>query len=494
MTQSPPIAWTIAGSDSGGGAGIQADLLTFHDFDVHGCSAITALTAQNSVAVTHVAITPPDNLQAQLDALADDLPASAIKLGMLGDHTVISLVAGALARQRVPVVLDPVMVSTSGASLLQGEGRAALFGELFPHVTLLTPNHIEAERLLGREISTPEDVVEAAEALRALGPRAVLIKGGHREWLPGRSADYFTDGQQRFWLLAERISSQHTHGSGCTLASAITAALACGEAMEDAVVLGKMYVTQGIRAARALGRGPGPVAHLGYPGSLADLPELWHTLPEAPPPGFPTCDTRSLGAYPVVDSADWVERLLAAGARTLQLRIKDASQERLDAEIRRAVAAARAHDARLFINDHWSLAIRHGAYGVHLGQEDLDTADLAAIAQAGLCLGVSNHSYAELARAHALGPSYLALGPVYDTTTKVMRFARQGLPRLAEWVRLLGERYPLVAIGGIDLARAPGVLATGVGSVAMVRAVTEAPDYARALHDFQRLTGERSGS
>ena len=478
----PAIAWTIAGSDSGGGAGIQTDLATFRDFGVHGCSAITALTAQNSLGVTDIAITPPRNLRAQLDALATDLPASALKLGMLADADTVALVCDFLDGYTGPVVCDPVMISTSGSALLDGPGGRALRERLLPRADIITPNRPEAEALLGRPI--PLDGIEAAaRELLALGPRSVLIKGGHFDEAGERCADYWTDGRETFWLTGPRIPTSHTHGTGCTLAAAIAAALAQGFARADALVLARQYVSAGLRLARAVGAGPGPVGHPGRREQLGlvDLPVLSHAPRTASEPApFPDCGGE-LGLYPVVDSAAWIERLLPLGVTTLQLRVKDRPSAEVEAEIERAVAASRRYPAaRLFINDYWQLAIKHGAYGVHLGQEDLDTADIEALRRAGLRLGVSNHSYYELARAHGLKPSYLALGPIYPTTTKVMRFADQGLSQLADWVRLLKPVYTLTAIGGIDRERVPSVLATGVGSCAMVRAITQADDYAQA--------------
>ncbi len=175
---------------------------------------------------------------------------------------------------------------------------------------------------------------------------------------------------------------------------------------------------------------------------------------------------------------------------TAQLRIKQAEPAELNRQIREAVALSRRYGCRLFINDHWQLAIKHGAYGVHLGQEDLELADLAAIRSAGLRLGISTHSYAEIARAHALRPSYIAIGPIYPTTTKLMRFAEQGLARLRRWVELLSPQYPLTAIGGIDAVRAPGVLATGVGSCAMVTAITLAKEPEQVVRELLALHGQ----
>ncbi|GAB7217118.1 thiamine phosphate synthase [Dickeya zeae] len=201
---------------------------------------------------------------------------------------------------------------------------------------------------------------------------------------------------------------------------------------------------------------------------------------------FPTTDAR-LGLYPVVDSVVWIERLLDAGVRTIQLRIKDQPAEQAEPDIIRAIALGRQYQARLFINDYWQLAVRHQAYGVHLGQEDLDTADLAAIHAAGLRLGVSTHDDAELARAVALSPSYIALGHIFPTQTKAMPSAPQGLVELARHIRALNGRFPTVAIGGISIDRVPAVLETGVGSIAVVSAITQAADWRAATATLLQL-------
>ena len=476
------MVWTIAGSDSGGGAGIQADLLTFHDFQVHGCSVITALTAQNSHAVDHVQVTGADNLAAQIHSLHSDLPARAIKLGMLANAQVINIVADYLDTYTGFVVCDPVMVSTSGGELLVDDARDAILRRLLPRVDLVTPNIEEAGRLCGMTVRSRDDMVRAADKLLALGARSVLITGGHTEAVAGRLADYYASADERFWLAGELIESVHTHGSGCTLSAAIAAAVGAGYELADALVLAKTYVTAGIRLGRQLGAGPGPVAHRGWPDQLVDLPALYRQ-PFSALAAFPVIEGE-LGLYAVVDSAEWVEKMVAEAVPTIQLRLKSGTADELETAIVRARDAVRGSTSRLFINDHWALAIKHGVYGVHLGQEDLDTADLSAIAAAGLRLGVSTHSYAEIARAHGVRPSYIAIGPIYPTTTKVMRFEQQGLDRLARWVHLLKPGYVLTAIGGISVARAPGVLATGVGSVAVVSAITDAPDYRRAVSDL----------
>ncbi|KNH04349.1 Thiamin-phosphate pyrophosphorylase [Candidatus Burkholderia brachyanthoides] len=226
-----------------------------------------------------------------------------------------------------------------------------------------------------------------------------------------------------------------------------------------------------------------------WPTDFATFPCVAY-LPAAPEPRFPACPD-ALGLYPVLPSGEWIERVLDLGVVTTQLRRKTTDADELKDEIERAVAAGRKHQANLFINDHWREAIAAGAYGVHLGQEDVETADLGAIAQAGLRLGLSTHGYYEMLCALHFRPSYLAFGTVFPTTTKVMPTKPQGLARLRRYVQLLKGRVPLVAIGGIDGKVLPEVLATGVGSAAVVRAVTEAPDVAAAVDALRQNFGSQ---
>lgn len=204
-------------------------------------------------------------------------------------------------------------------------------------------------------------------------------------------------------------------------------------------------------------------------------------------PDFPPVPFR-LGAYPVVDSVAWIARLLQAGVRTLQLRIKDQRDEQVETAVKAAIALGHRYQARLFINDYWRLAIKHHAYGVHLGQTDLATTDLAALRDAGLRLGVSTHDDMEIDVALAARPSYIALGQVFPTQSKLMPAAPQGIAQLARHIQRLGD-YPTVAIGGISLARVPAVLATGVGSVAVISAITQAPDWRAATAHLLALAG-----
>lgn len=254
------VALTIAGSDSGGGAGIQADLRTFAAHGLHGASAITAVTAQNTVAVVDYVALEPRMVVAQIEAVASDMPVAAVKTGMLANRAIVEAVAEAVARLRLPhLVVDPVMVAKSGDRLLDAAAEAAYRERLFPLAEVVTPNLPEAEALLGRSVRTLEAMTQAARDLHAFGPRAVLVKGGHLEGAP---VDVLFDGQRVDELLAPRIDTRNTHGTGCTLSAAIAARLALGQDVREAVRRAKAYLTEALRGAYTLGRGAGPVDHL----------------------------------------------------------------------------------------------------------------------------------------------------------------------------------------------------------------------------------------
>jgi hydroxymethylpyrimidine/phosphomethylpyrimidine kinase len=250
---------TIAGSDSGGGAGIQADLKTFQALGVYGASALTAITAQNTVGITAVHEIPTSVIAAQIDAVIDDIGVDAVKTGMLSTAEIISTVADRLRHWGVlNVVVDPVMVAKSGDRLLREDAVAALKRDLLPLALVVTPNLPEAAVLVGRTVESETDIRSAARALVDLGPRAVVVKGGHRA---GDAVDVLFDGVEFHELRAARVNTPNTHGTGCTLSAAIAAELALGRDLVEAVKLAKRYVDEAIRRSQPLGRGHGPVAH-----------------------------------------------------------------------------------------------------------------------------------------------------------------------------------------------------------------------------------------
>jgi hydroxymethylpyrimidine/phosphomethylpyrimidine kinase len=257
-TPAPPRVLTVAGSDSGGGAGIQADLKTMQAFGVHGMSVIAAVTAQNSVGVQGYWELPVEAVRAQLDSVLDDLGVDAVKTGMLASSALVSAVAERLSSVSAPVVVDPVGVSKHGDSLLRDDAVAVLRDELVPLATVVTPNLPEVEMLTGVRVEDTDGLREGALAVLELGPRWVLVKGGH---LTGDAIDLLTDGTTDVRVRARRLDNRHTHGTGCTLASAIASRLALGDDVPAAVRAAKRYVTGALGAGFALGQGIGPVDH-----------------------------------------------------------------------------------------------------------------------------------------------------------------------------------------------------------------------------------------
>ena len=497
------VVWTIAGSDSSAGAGIQADLHTIKALGADGCSVISALTAQNSLTVSLVESVSEKMFAEQIDCLAADMPAGVIKIGLLASVEHVHILAEKLAEFKqswaVPpfVIYDPVAVASTGDNMVEQGITEVIKTLLLPLVDLLTPNANEVLTLSGHALISGESLKPAAEKLISMGCKSVLIKGGHFSLLDNIALDYWTDGKREIALSSERLLNVQSHGSGCTLASAIAATVAQDYFIEDALVIAKAYLNQGLKASRKLGQGEGAVAHCGWPVDPADFPEV--VLPESKAgyeldlpgsleagAGFTPCDTRQLGLYPVLDSVEWLEKVLKLGVRTLQLRIKDKQPQEVEQQIIDAIALGRKYNARLFINDYWQLAVKHQAYGVHLGQEDMETADLPLIADAGLRLGLSTHGYYEMLRAKQLKPSYIALGHIFETQTKDMPSDPQGLERLHKYAALL-KGTPTVAIGGINLQRAPAVCATGVGSIAVVTAITLADDPEVVIESFNQI-------
>jgi hydroxymethylpyrimidine kinase/phosphomethylpyrimidine kinase/thiamine-phosphate diphosphorylase len=529
-----PVVWGIAGTDSGGGAGLSADQRAADAFGVHLCPVVAAVTAQNSQAVTLVQPVPAPALEAQLTALQDDMPPLAVKTGLLGSAAAVEVVARCIDRLRergpVALVVDPVRGASTGASFAGAAATEAYRRLLLPRATVLTPNRREAGWLLG--MRADDDAQDGggrspghARALQAAGAVSVCITGGDDAGDAtggGWALDWLATPHACGWLALPVIDTRHVHGTGCTFATSVACALALGFVAADALVLAKMATAQALRFGAAAGRGAGPV--LARPGFALDpslLPRLsWGETPVFMPPGavwapspadagegvrrwghradageggrwrVSSADAEGesggrevaaagpLGLYAVVDSAERVRQVLQAGVRTVQLRIKaGATSPALRDAVARSVAAAQAARAMLFINDHWALAQETGAPGVHLGQEDLlalDDGQRAQLATSGLALGVSSHSLWELCRARTLAPRYIACGPVWPTLTKAMPWRPQGQRNLAWWCAMAG--VPVVAIGGILHAdQVQAAAACGAEGVCIVRGLGDDP-------------------
>ncbi|NQZ21470.1 MAG: thiamine phosphate synthase [Colwellia sp.] len=497
-----PIVWTISGSDCSGGAGIAADIKTGHALGVEVCHLITANTVQNSEKLLSVNPVDIQILQQQHNVLIDDKPPSVIKIGLLANIAQVNWLTSALAdvKSKYPsltVVFDPVgQASVGGAfSPLQREDLT----ELLTLVDVITPNLSEAQQLSNL---TSIKAAELAIKIAQMGVNSVIIKGGHSDCLDSIgqkiSDDYclhhFEKSTISYQLTSPRINTQYSHGGGCSFASALAAFLGLGYLLRDAFTLTKAFINQGlVKSALNNTAEPnyyGAFEQTHWPYKADVFPTISATLSQKYQrlAAFPSLDLqgKKLGLYPVVDSIYWLKRLFPLGLEVIQLRLKNKSEQEVELLIAEAVALSKQYKTRLFINDYWQLAIKHGAYGVHIGQEDLQDADLTAIEQAGLRLGISTHGCYEFLLAQQLQPSYLAIGAIFPTKTKNMTGQIQGLVNLKQILKLATD-IPVVAIGGINHQRAEQVWQTGVDSVAVVTAITESEHAETAVKQFQQI-------
>ena len=502
---SPPMAWTIAGSDSSGGAGVEADVAAMRCLGVHGCPVITALTAQNTVKVAQVM--PSTQVRETLDTLVEDLGyPGAVKIGMLANGDIANQIADFLESRPSEcfVVVDPVLASTSGRRLLDEEAEEILRRRILPAADLITPNAVEAQALLNSDV----DLAEAAMTLGQTYNTIILAKGGHSRDV---ATDVYYDPSLSSSLYYLRCPVKEkkieVHGTGCVLSAALAASVARGESPFDAAVVAKAVCTEAIEGALPIGHGPPPAAvPIGrWPLGSPTLPIILRRLDQrycSFPRILRRCPEHDDDAsvpmrlYAIADSDKRATDLFEAGVRDVQLRIKNKSMEEVRSQITSAVLVAKRYAARLWVNDYWELALECGAFGVHLGQEDLrddllaegNNKKLNKLAGSGLRLGISTHTPSELAIALALRPSYIAVGPIFGTASKKMVFGPRGLDYVQDWRTLVPRDTTLVAIGGIDIKSAPEVLNRGADSIAVISALPRepGPDLLRAVDKWDR--------
>jgi hydroxymethylpyrimidine kinase/phosphomethylpyrimidine kinase/thiamine-phosphate diphosphorylase len=513
------ISWNISGSDCSCGAGIAADIKTGHSLDVEVCHLMTANTVQNANHLTAINATEVTILAEQAAILIDDKPPSVIKIGLLANAEQVQWLTNLLVqyKQRMPTVIsvyDPVGQASVGGRF--NDLTVAQLTPLLQQVDIITPNLAEAQQLLQptpNQLLSVQGVITRNHAenlahglYQQFAITSIIIKGGHSDdksqaedycyhqlnQLPGKQ-----DNQDKihtaisYQLSAPRSSSMFSHGGGCSFASALSAFLAHGYLVRDAFTLAKAFMSQGLfisESSSALLNHQyyGAFQQQSWPrvavNTTTVFPKVSDALSEkhSTLAAFASLDLvgKKLGLYPVIDSLYWLKRLLPLGLEIIQLRLKNIAEDTLDELIAEAITLAKQYNTRLFINDYWQLAIKHGAYGVHIGQEDIQTADLAAIQEAGIRLGISTHGCYEFVLAQQLQPSYLAIGAIFATQTKDMTGQIQGLDNLKQVLTLRPkfetDQTPVVAIGGISLELAQSVATLGVDSIAVVTAITQA--------------------
>lgn len=486
----PTCVWLIGGSDSSGGAGLQADIAVLQDLSIPSCSIVTAITAQSHTHFFSLKAISTDLLNEQWQAAWDSSPPTVIKIGALVNDHQIKWLASKLSALRESninspcVIYDPVMMTSSRSVLITHEAVTTIESYLLPNVDVVTPNAHEYKQLNWDQYHS-----------------WLVQKGGHEASEPAYSQQIAND---LIYINKELIASLSApkidvdcRGTGCTFATSL-AAFYCHQlienrsltsALKEAFVLAKAYVYQGLKKAygdkpvNKESKIPKKLPKLGWPLRPQSFPKLYAPpiVQENEQGAFPPVNWSNAPIfYPVVDRLDLLESCLKAEVPVVQLRIKTLDEQKRRSLIQMGCKLAQHSNSKLFINDDWQAAIEFGAYGVHLGQEDLIKANLNAILVSKIRLGISTHGYWELLKALAYKPSYVAIGSVFHTTTKDMSGQIQGLQQLKRLQRLCGAT-PSIAIGGINTSNAADVLNTGVQGVAVVRAVTEADDTPKTL-------------
>ncbi|MBN2866132.1 MAG: thiamine phosphate synthase [Thiotrichales bacterium] len=494
QTTERPIIWSIAGSDCSGGAGIQADIKTGHALGCEVCTIITANTVQNSQTLIAIHPVEVSLLQEQFDCLLADKPPKVIKIGLIANNAQLQWLIERLTFLKqhpnhadLKIVLDPIMKASIGKDLVAEEIEQPLLDRLINLTEVITPNISEAARL-AQDPKQQLTLETWAERIADKGCKTVVVTGGHSEH-PESVIDHCFCGDLTFKLSSPRIETSYGHGSGCTFSTAYASFLAHGYLDRDAFIQSKAFINKAFQLSADHSDYYGALIQPSWPVDKNCYPQVVSNDGLAMQSGltFPSLGTTQLGLYPVIDSIEWLTQLLPMGLEVIQLRLKNRTQAELAPLIQQAVELAKAYPrTRLFINDHWQLAIQFGAYGVHLGQEDIQAADLKAIHQSGLRLGISTHGSYEFILAEQAQPSYLAVGAVFETQTKDMTGQIQGVNNLQKLVNLNGI-IPLVAIGGITLENATPVIKTGVNSIAVVTAITKANNPEKVVQTFQRL-------
>lgn len=481
MPGTPLRVLSIAGHDPTGRAGLIADLRLLHASGCAASAVATCQTVQTSRSVTRVQPADVTVLREQIRAVFQESAPQAIKIGLVPSQALAAGLAEELADVDVPVVWDPVLRSTSGTDFLTSTDWNACLAMLAPVCQVVVLNCDEADVWSGR--------------MPGVGSSGLFEHGRSTTWVftggdaqdPHQSEDLVHTPERVFAMVSPRVSCQ-VRGTGCQFSTALALSLAKGNSAESAAVSAKMTINLIMRAKlESL-----PIETAMRDGFKSEdvpavTPRFAHAKSVQPGPrrarpsachesicGFPAMGFEP-GVYPVVPDAHTFEKMARAGVRLCQLRIKGASAHTIERELDSALRVSAETGCRLVLNDHWSLALQaeRKPFALHLGQEDLDSADLEGLRRAGVRLGISTHDIFELARALTLRPSYIALGPIFPTTCKAMRFGPQGFGRLSEWRRLCS--VPLVAIGGLKAHHIPAVRAAGADGAAVIADVLQHP-------------------
>ena len=477
-------ALTIAGSDCSGGAGVQADIKTMASLGVYATSAITAVTTQNTQGVQDVDPVSPRVVESQVRAVFDDMVVDAVKVGMLVNVGVVRAVAGCLLKYKPRnVVLDPVMVSTSGHLLMDEDALSEIKSTLLPLATLVTPNIPEAERLSGLRIRGANDFGRVAAAITQFGCRAVLIKGGH---LSGNEKvdRLYVDGQLKVTCHSDAVDTRNTHGTGCTLSSAIASLLARGEPMEQAVCNAVRYLHGAIDSGQRVvqGAGHGPVCH----GFLFRGADDHHAVKRLDDVSFQFI-SHSNAKHSHLEG---IKLALEGGCRWIQLRMKDADEKTFVETAKKVRQLCSEYHATFIVDDRVEHVKAVGADGVHLGKNDMSIDEARKMLGSRFIIGGTANTLEDVERIYKSGADYIGCGPFRFTTTKKNLSPMLGLEGYKNIVKGMRQRkiaLPLVAIGGILPNDVCDIMKTGVTGVAVSGAILNADDPASQTDLLKKL-------
>jgi hydroxymethylpyrimidine kinase / phosphomethylpyrimidine kinase / thiamine-phosphate diphosphorylase len=448
----------VGGNDSSGGAGLDLDKRILSNLRANFTCVATANTIQTHKEFLKSNFVDQQFLKEQLqEAFPKD--SCIVKIGMIGSFENLKILFEFLSNRKDFIILDPILFSTTGGELLEKDGISFLKKYFFPLVDLLTPNLDELSLLLDGDTNPRE--------LFKFGIKNILLKGGHEQGSKEFVDDYFFSRDGEFKISSIKIKRDYsTRGTGCALASALAFGLSSGISLKEALIFAKINLSKNLRLASF-----DQDVFVMYPNKpfemdlkSSDMPFVNLGLGK-----FPDLGIDRIQVYPIVDRADFLKKL--EGIKIAQLRIKDLSGDELEVEIKKAIEISNLLGIKLFINDYFHLAKKYKAFGIHLGQEDLPKYDRLDLLESGLRLGISTHSYFELAIALGYKPSYIAFGPIYFTTLKAMSFAPQGVEKL-KIIRKLVE-VPLVAIGGITLEGVDEVLDAQVDFISVVSDISK---------------------
>lgn len=453
---------TIAGSDSSGGAGIQADIKTLSSLGCYAASAITAITVQNTLGVSAVHAVPSEIVAGQIKTVMDDIHPKVIKIGMVNDAATIHAIAETLKGYRTEIqhlVIDPVMVATSGSPLMQPDALDTFKQELLPLATLLTPNLPEMEQLHNCKIQS-----------------AMLVKGGHAEGKEKIDILYAADGTKLATYTAPSIDTRNTHGTGCTLSSAIAAFLARGYDLQEAIDKAKEWLTQAIQAGADIhiGEGHGPVCHFFQPEKMI-VKKPWSRLQFI---------THHNNRYSYLEGA---LTALEGGCWWIQLRMKEASDDEVREVANQLLPACRERGATFILDDRVLLAKELHADGVHLGKNDMPVNEARRLLGERCIIGGTANTFEDIQRLDSQGADYIGCGPFRFTKTKeklAPTLGIEGYQYLMTQMREHGIHLPVVAIGGITLADVPAIMQTGVQGIAVSGAILDAVNPVETTKQF----------